>query len=204
MSCKDALAKSCSSDLNLKTTGISDVKMPGFHFHNWNKKKVTYMHTSTFRFNFLLVYQLKLHRGNSYEPLFVQNTTILFFFFTEKFQIWEKHLALPKTSITTVMQCQLGQMGAVQSTLLPPPQVYPSPPTNRTEPTEESILSFPWHTITSTCLSSKLPLSLNSASDAQAQCEAGGRIRFCQAALVRNKRAASPVLGKQRECRAPR
>ena len=34
--------------------------------------------------------------------------------------------------------------------------------------------------------------------------EAGGRIRFCQAALVRNKRAASPVLGKQRECRAPR
>ena len=75
------------------------------------------------------------------------------------------------------MQCQLGQMGPVQSTpfLLPPPQVYPSPPTNRTEPTEESILSFPWHTITSTSLSSKLPLSLNSASDGQAQCEAGGR-----------------------------
>ena len=126
-------------------------------------------------------------------------------FLTDKFQIWDKHIALPKTSIT-VMQCQLGQMGPVQSTpfLLPPPQVYPSPPTNRTEPTEESILSFPWHTITSTSLSSKLPLSLNSASDAQAQCEAGGRIRFCQAALVRNKRAASPVLGKQRVCRAPR
>ena len=31
MRCKDALAASCTSDLNLKTTGISDVKMPGFH-----------------------------------------------------------------------------------------------------------------------------------------------------------------------------
>ena len=37
------------------------------------------MHRSTFRFDFLLVYQLKIHRGNSYEPPFVQNTTILFF-----------------------------------------------------------------------------------------------------------------------------
>ena len=45
-------------------------------------------------------------------------------FLTEKIQIWEKHLVLPKTSVTSVMQCQLGQMGPVQSTPLPPP---PSP-----------------------------------------------------------------------------
>ena len=43
----------------------------------------------------------------------------LYCFLTEKNQIWEKHIALPKTSIT-VMQCQLGQMGPVQSTPLPP------------------------------------------------------------------------------------
>ena len=42
----------------------------------------------------------------------------LYCFLTEKFQIWEKHIALPKTSIT-VMQCQLGRMGPVQSTPLP-------------------------------------------------------------------------------------
>ena len=133
-------------------------------------------------------------------PLFVQNTTTLFFF-DRKFS------NLGKTSSFTENKYYCDAMSTRAdgtSTKHPPPQVYPSPPTNRTEPTEESILSFPWHTITSTSLSSKLPLSLNSASDAQAQCEAGGRIRFCQAALVRNKRAASPVLGKQREFRAPR
>ena len=48
-------------------------------------------------------------------------------FLTEKFQIWEKHLALPKTSIT-VMQCQLGQMGPVQSTPPRPPVPRCIPP----------------------------------------------------------------------------
>ena len=48
-------------------------------------------------------------------------------FLTEKCQIWEKHQALPKTSIT-VKQCPLGQMGPVQSTPPPPPVPRCIPP----------------------------------------------------------------------------
>ena len=55
------------------------------------------MHRSTFRFNFLLVYQLKIYRGNSYEPPFVQNTTTLFFD--------RKNSNLGKTSSFTENKC---------------------------------------------------------------------------------------------------